>query len=50
MTVNMVTLPEPQSGVNHLKHDYTQKQRFRYSAIYQTIKGYPKVLICRLCF
>jgi hypothetical protein len=30
----MVTLLEPQSGTDH-----TQKQRFRHSAIYQTIKA-----------
>jgi hypothetical protein len=34
MTVNMVTLTEPQSETDH-----TQKRRFRHSAIYQTIKA-----------
>ena len=34
MTVNMVTLPEPQSETDH-----TQKRRFPHSAIYQTIKA-----------
>ena len=38
MTVNMVTLPEPQSGTKRPK-DHTQKRRFRHSAIYQTIQG-----------
>jgi hypothetical protein len=31
MTVNMVTLPEPQSGTK-------RRRRFRHSAIYQTIQ------------
>ena len=38
MTVNMVTLPEPQSGTKRPKLTTTQKRRFRHSAIYQTIK------------
>ena len=38
MTVNMVTLPEPQSGTKRPKS--TLKTRhFRHSAIYQTMKA-----------
>ena len=36
MTVDMVTLPEHQSGA---ETDNTQKRRFRHTAIYQTIKA-----------
>jgi hypothetical protein len=37
MTVNTVTLPEPQSGTKRPKP--RPKRRFRHSAIYQTIKA-----------
>ena len=39
MTVNMVTLPEPQSRDETSETDHTQKRRFRHSAINQTIQG-----------
>ena len=40
MTVNMVTLPEPQSGAKRPKlHDHNQKRCFRHTAIYKTIKA-----------
>jgi hypothetical protein len=39
MKVDMVTLPEPQSGGETSETDHTQKRRSRHSAIYQTIKG-----------
>ena len=38
MTVDMVTLPEPQSGETS-ETDHTQKPRSRHSAIYQTMKA-----------
>jgi hypothetical protein len=40
MTVNMVTLPEHQSGAKRPKLTTpAQKRRFRHTAIYQTIKA-----------
>ena len=39
MTVNMVTLPEHQSGTKRPKPTTPKKRRFRHSAIYQTIQG-----------
>jgi stage V sporulation protein SpoVS len=38
MTVNMLTLPEPQSGAKRPKLN-TQKRRICHTAIYQTIKA-----------
>jgi hypothetical protein len=39
MTVNMVTLPEPQSGKKRPKLTTPLKRRFRHTAIYRTIKA-----------
>ena len=39
MTVNMVTLHEPQSGTKRPKLTTPKHDRFRHSAIYQSIKA-----------